>query len=163
MGLSRCLCWSCEEFASLPAEAASCKSRPEAFVDPERIAFRLLSKLDAFPETPSIFVGGKRHFYNQHNDADWKEKYIHARHDCFGARGSKDETCGNSTYQIRFVRLVVEVHKVSGRIVPCNMYEFGVTNKGKKLGTFLLNEKESRKLRDCLSNNTALKVFAGAR
>ena len=117
------------------------------------------SKLDAFPEKPSIFIGGKRHYYNQHDDEDWKEKYIRARNDCFGARGSKDETCGNSTYQIRFLRLIVEAHKVSGRIVPCNMYEFGVTNKGKKLGTFLLNEKESRKLRDCLSNNTALKVF----
>ena len=117
------------------------------------------SKLDAFPEKPSIFIGGKRHFYNQHNGGDWKEKYIRARHDCFGARGSKDETCGNSTYQIRFARLIVEAHKVSGRIVPCNMYEFGVTSKGKKLGTFLLNEKESRKLRDCLSDNTALKVF----
>jgi len=85
--------------------------------------------LDVFPAKPSIFIGGQKYYYNQHLDVDWKEKYINARQDSFGARGSKGETSGNSTYQIRFVKHVVEETKVMGKLVPYNQYEFKVVSK----------------------------------
>ena len=133
--------------------------------DPKKLRQRMRrvhicdTKVDVFPDKPSIFIGGQKYYYNQHLDKDWKEKYAASRQDSFGARGSKDETCGNSTYQIQFVKQLVEETKVLGKLVPYNQYEFRVTSRQKKLGTFRLNEKEGNKLRDCLINNTALKVF----
>jgi len=82
--------------------------------DPKKLRQRMRrvhicdNKVDAFPDKPSIFIGGKKHYYNQHLDKDWKAKYINARQDCFGARGSKGETSGNSTYQVKFVKQAVE-------------------------------------------------------
>jgi len=132
---------------------------PKQLRQRKRKVLRYETALDVFPAKPSIFIGGQKHYYNQHLDKDWKSKYIASRQDCFGARGSKGETSGNSTYQISFVKQVVEETKVLGKLIPYNQYEFKVISKQKKLGTFRLSEKEANKIKCCLANNTALKVF----
>ena len=82
-------------------------------------------------EHPRIHFGKK--FYREQEEHGWKQAYEEARSDRIGCLGSKDETAGNSTFQIR-------------PVYPDGKLRFELYHANELLGSFTLKPKEREEL-----------------
>jgi len=77
----------------------------------------------------------------------------------FGARGSSDESGGNSTYRVTFKDVVCKTTKYLGKVTPYWVYIFNVRHKGKLLGTVELPSNKGELLQKILLiNNDPFKM-----
>lgn len=108
-----------------------------------------------------IYFFGKSSYYEQHmlEPSTFKKLYKRSRNNIFGARGSNDETCGNSTYQIRYKDTIVKDVIYKGSKVAAKKFVFGLTHAGVDFGTFELDGKQGLDLQRQLLANKALKVY----
>ena len=116
-------------------------------------------ELTGLPTRPSVWIRGRRLYYNQPEGKDavarakWREAWHKARHATFGARGSSDEAGGNSTYTIQYSETRVKTTRYNGYLSASNELEFSVRHKRRIVGNFRLGEKEGVVLRDVLAAN----------
>jgi len=121
---------------------------------------RLKNKLAQIPDAPSIFVFGKKEYCSQpahdcskEERTEWRRGFREARNCMFGARGSADETGGNSTYRITYHRDVIKCINYLGKPKPYIAVEFLLWVKGKKAGRFCLRERAGRELQAIIAEN----------